>query len=391
VRVLFNCTGDYGHFHPLAVLAAALVDRGNQVQFATEKGFVSQIEADGFEAVELPERDPPVGSHEWDSWMREREQEDLGVRGPLILGWFWDGAMRALPSIREAIDRWHPDVIVREQTAWGAAVAAEITGLPCATFHFRPTPAGLLATIIGDRITRDLEAVGVAGDGSILDTDRHLGLYGGPPGWFDENELGPCAQLIQPPLIAAREQEAPTWLESMGADRPLVYVTMGTVFNRDAALFRAILGGLANSNVDALITVGPKRPGGVTAEQLGDLPEGIRVEEYVTQSLVLPRASAVVGHGGYGTTMGALAHGLPLICIPQAALDNRANAECAAGIGAGVIVDDASSSKISAAISSVLGDAAMRAAAERAATSLESLPDANQAAAMIEGIARVRA
>ncbi len=48
----------------MRVLSAAMIDRGNEVQFATEKGFVSQIAADGFDAVELPERDPPVGSHE---------------------------------------------------------------------------------------------------------------------------------------------------------------------------------------------------------------------------------------------------------------------------------------------------------------------------------------
>jgi UDP:flavonoid glycosyltransferase YjiC (YdhE family) len=391
VRVLFNCTGDYGHFHPLAVLAEAMIGRGHEVRFATERSFAGQIAAMGFESVDLPERDPPVGSPELDSWIRERDQEDLGIRAPMVLGWFWDGAMRALPSITEAIEQWHPDVIVREQVAWGAAIAAEIADIPYATFYFRPAPAGLLAAILGDRVERDLQAVGVTDNAIILDTDRHLGLYGGPPGWFGDIDLGPNVQLIRPPLLEANEQEIPNWLESLGTHRPLVYVTMGTVFNRDPVLFRAIIDGLAASNVDALVTLGPKRPGGVTAEQLGDLPVGIRVEEYVAQSLVLPRAAAVIAHGGYGTTMGALAHGLPLVCIPQAALDNSANAECVSGIGAGLVVNDASGEQIAAAISSVLVDPSIRAAAERAATSLDELPDANQAAAMIEAIASVQA
>jgi len=387
MRALFNCTGDYGHYHPLAVLAKALVGRGHEVRFATEQGFVRQITADGFDAVELPERDPPVGTDEWNAWMGEREREELPVRAPLILGWFWEGAMRALPALGEIIGRWQPDVIVREQTAWAGAAAAELAGLPYATFHFSPRPPGLLKAVLGERIDRDLAAVGVAGDVGILETDRYLALAGGPDGWFDESDLGPNTHLIQPPLFEPPEETVPTWLDSLGAERPLVYVTMGTVFNRDPTLFQAILGALAASEVDALVTVGPRRPGGVTPEQLGDLPAGIRVEEYVSQSLVLPRAAAVIGHGGYGTTMGALAHGLPLVCIPQAALDNRINAERVARLGAGLMVENASSASIAPAITSVIGDPERRAAAARAAASMRAQPNAGQAAALIEGIA----
>jgi len=388
MRILFNCTGDYGHFHPLAVLAQALKARGHEIRFASEKGFAGQITAAGFEVVPLPERDPPGRSNEWSAWIATMEKQDLATRGPAILLWFWEGAMRALPTLSETVERWRPDVIVGEQTAWAAAVAAELADLPYATFRFHPRPPGLLKAILGERIDRDLEAAGVAGDVGILETDRYLGLVGGPRGWFEEQDLGLNIQLIQPPLFAGSGGETPTWIDSLGANRPLVYVTMGTVFNRDPALFQAILDGLAASDVDALVTVGPKRPGGVSADQLGDLPDGIRVEEYVDQSLVLPKAAAVIAHGGYGTTMGALAHGLPVVCIPQAALDNRANAERVSRLGAGVIVDDASSAAIAAAISSLIGDPAPRAAAARAATSIRELPDASQTAVLIEGIAR---
>jgi hypothetical protein len=44
--------------------------------------------------------------------------------------------------------------------------------------------------------------------------------------------------------------------------------------------------------------------------------EGVRVVQYLPQSLVLPVVDAVVGHGGAGTTVGALLSGLPHFVVP---------------------------------------------------------------------------
>jgi len=386
MRVLLNCLADYGHFHPLAVLAKALVGRGHEVRFVTEEGFASQIQADGFEVVEVPGRDPAARSLEWIRWNKELAGQDLSTRAPKVLGWFWKGAIRAVPSIRKVIEEWQPNVVVLEQSAWAGAIAAELAGLPFATFHFNLRPPGALKAILGERISQDLKTLGLSNDGGFLEADPHLALVGGPEGWFDQDELGPRSRMIRPPLVESRQDEPPPWLALLGRNRPLVYVTMGTVFNRDLKLFQALVGGLASCNVDALITIGKKRPGGVTADQLGELPDGIRVEEYVDQSLVLPKAAAVIGHGGYGTMMGALTHGLAIVCIPQAALDNHANSNRVVRLGAGVIVEGDSSEAIATGISEVLGNTSIASAASRAAASIAALPSADQAASMIEEI-----
>ena len=52
---------------------------------------------------------------------------------------------------------------------------------------------------------------------------------------------------------------------------------------------------------------------------LGSLPGNVHVSRVIPQSLLLPRCSAVVSHGGSGTLLAALAHGLPQVCLPQAA------------------------------------------------------------------------
>src|SRR3954453_15361341 len=52
----------------------------------------------------------------------------------------------------------------------------------------------------------------------------------------------------------------------------------------------------------------------------------VTLDPYIPQAEVLPRCHAVIPHGGAGTTLGALAFGLPLLVIPQGA-DQYANAE----------------------------------------------------------------
>jgi UDP:flavonoid glycosyltransferase YjiC (YdhE family) len=47
------------------------------------------------------------------------------------------------------------------------------------------------------------------------------------------------------------------------------------------------------------------------------LANNVHVEHYVPQSLLLPHCSAVICHGGAGTTLSSLALGLPLLILPQ--------------------------------------------------------------------------
>ena len=49
---------------------------------------------------------------------------------------------------------------------------------------------------------------------------------------------------------------------------------------------------------------------------LGPVPGNVRVERWVDQPAALARATAMVGHGGSGSTLAALAAGVPVAFIP---------------------------------------------------------------------------
>jgi len=64
---------------------------------------------------------------------------------------------------------------------------------------------------------------------------------------------------------------------------------------------------------------------------------------------------AAASHGGSGTLLGALAHGIPQLCLPQAADQFRyAQACAAAGAGIALIGADATTDRIEAALRRLL-------------------------------------
>ena len=81
------------------------------------------------------------------------------------------------------------------------------------------------------------------------------------------------------------------------------------------------------------------------------------MHRYVPQAALLPHCSAAVIHGGAGTMLGALAAGLPLLCLPQGA-DQYGNADrvVAAGAGLALVRDELAPQAVRAATRAVLDE-----------------------------------
>ena len=78
---------------------------------------------------------------------------------------------------------------------------------------------------------------------------------------------------------------------------------------------------------------------------------------------LLPECALVVSHGGLGTVLRALAHGVPLLILPLGR-DQAFNASRVEALGAGIALPlDASPQRIHAALGALGSDASFRAAA----------------------------
>jgi MGT family glycosyltransferase len=134
-----------------------------------------------------------------------------------------------------------------------------------------------------------------------------------------------------------------------------------------------------------LLTVGRR----FDASSLGPVPANVHVEPWIDQARVLEQAELVVCHGGSGTTLAALAAGVPLVMVPLFA-DQFENARRVAATRAGRVVETqsrtgdvrsinaAAAPQITAGIEDVLGDVTYRDRARDIATEMAATPTAEE-------------
>jgi UDP:flavonoid glycosyltransferase YjiC (YdhE family) len=108
----------------------------------------------------------------------------------------------------------------------------------------------------------------------------------------------------------------------------------------------------------------------------------VRVERHVDQAEVLPRCRAVISHGGSGTVLAALAHGLPSLLLPMGA-DQPWNADRCEALGVAWVLDviAATPADIRAAVADL---DALRTAAARLQQEIGRLPGPEHAVRLLE-------
>ena len=161
--------------------------------------------------------------------------------------------------------------------------------------------------------------------------------------------------------------------------RPLVFISMGTVLNEKPDFYKTCIRALGNENLDVLISCGKA----VDPESLGTLPENIRVEPYVNQPEVLSKANVFLTHCGMNSVSESLYMAAPMVLYPQTN-EQRAVARRAYEMGAGVELKTDTAEEIRAAVLKVLEDPKYARAAAECSRDFREAPGPKGAAAFIE-------
>jgi UDP:flavonoid glycosyltransferase YjiC (YdhE family) len=165
------------------------------------------------------------------------------------------------------------------------------------------------------------------------------------------------------------------------ATRPLVVASLSSTFQNQRALLGRIGAALGTLEVRGLVTLGPAMAG----EAL-DLPENVRAVAAAPHARVFPQAAAVVTHAGHGTVMRALAHGLPLLCLPMGR-DQDDNAARVVAKGAGLrLRASASPRRIAGAVRRLLQEPHFRDEARRLGQIIREDAAADRAVAELESV-----
>lgn len=374
MRALITVMPAVSHLRPALPLARALSARGWTVAFAASQRMGDLVRREGFAFC-------PVGlpwlESEAERTFPELADMSLDEQG---LRWvtdiFADRAARpSATDLVEVLTHWSPDVVVRDVWDFGAWAAAEAVGIPAAVLGLAMhEPPAAVEEFLGDRLAGLRSHVGTPPEAPLdsLYSGPYLDLL--PASWQYEMpprriELGPVE------VPSGRTGPDPEWRVRLPHDTT-VLVTFGTVFNHVERVFETTIAALADEAVNVLVTTGADRD----PADLGPLPANIVAARYVAHDTVLPHVDAVVCHAGFGTTMAALAHDLPVVAIPLSA-DQPVHAQRCSELGAGLALpyDTVAPEAVTSAVHTVLEDAGIRAAAADLGREIRAMPDADSA------------
>jgi hypothetical protein len=369
--VLFTSLREKSHFLPLVPFIGALQRRGHVVGVSAPADFAERVHALGAEFLPFGH---PGEEGLGPIWARMRDATGDALM-TLAVGELFAGACAgaAVPGLLEIVERWKPDVVLRESCEFAGLVAAEKLGVRHARIAiFGQKWEADIVSLAATPVDHHGRAVGLAPDpgGERIRNEVALTLF--PQSFEAAQPVGALHRIRLP------RKDAPPLPDWWGSPQGrFVYVTLGMVaggVERARVAYRAAIDALAELEVRALLTVGTDLP----LDALGELPPNVHVERFVPQDDVIPHAAAVVCHGGSGTVLGALAAGVPLVVAPMFA-DQPYNAERITAIGAGLAVPPGNAEELRTVLARVLAEESFRSASERMAremTTHSSLDDA---------------
>lgn len=406
-RFLFVMPPLAGHLNPAVPVARVLTGLGHEVAWSGPESHLRPRVGDAAAVF-------PTGLRPY------RGQRDRGLRALRSL---WEGfvvpyARAILPAVDRAVRSWRPDVLVVDQHTLAGALVAHRHHLPWAT---------LASTLL--ELTQPYRALPrVDGwiQGHLAGLWRHAGLPGEP-----EHDLRFSPYLVvafttaalvgpAPPLPGTVALVGPAFAERppvpdfpwhrLAPDRRRVLVTTGTLaadlsrdfYPRVARAFAPLAG-----TVQAVLNTGPEAVPGIVSGAAsgaarGGSPDagpvaapadrdrgGPLFAPRVPMLELMPRLDAVVCHGGMGTTMEALAHGVPLVVAPIR-YDQPVVAERVVAAGAGIRVPfgRVTPRRLGAAVTALLEEPGYRAAAGRVRDSFCRAGGAPAAARHLDALAR---
>jgi len=405
VSILVYTSPARGHLYPALGVALELRERGHRVHVRTLVEEVERVRSLGLTADAI---DPEIEALDMDDW---RASNPMGAL-KLSMKVFGGRAQLEVDDVQDAISETSADALFVDTNSWGAQAVAEASGLPWATFqpYFTPLP-GRGVPPFGPGFRRNTGVSGRVRDRVVgrltfgklsklalpgINAQRiRLGLrpltsmedfLTRPPRvvYFTAEALEypreswPESFRFVGPATWGPESDEPEWMSEVS--RPIALVTCSTERQEDAAILHAALEGLPQ---EGYFVVGTSAS--FTREDLAmEPPPHSRVERFIPHDSILPRATAVVCHGGMGITQRALAQGVPVVVVPF----GRDQLEVArrvedAGAGVRLLPKNLSASSLAAAVREAVS---LEAGAQRMSAAFSESGGADTAADVFEEI-----
>ena len=383
-KVAFFCIPAHGHTNPMLPVAAELVKRGNTVRFYSFNEFEEKINATGAEFISCDAFLPKLTKRE-EAGLKNVSTTEMtiqDIRITLSMDGFLD----------EEFKTFRPDVVYTDSVCFWGKLNAWKHHVPMvvstSTFAFnqlssqymKNTPKELADMIFGlPRISKELKKLEpygyrVKGALSLVQSDNQTDSI-----VYTSRRFQPYAESFSDHYAFVGPSVFSDAVPEKAKDRPLVYISLGTVINDRPDFYTKCIAALQDQKVDVVISCG----NAVNRASLGVLPDNIHVYPYVDQLDILSKADVFITHCGMNSVSESLYMAAPMVLYPQTS-EQKAVARRVMEIGAGTALNDDSIDGIRASVQEILRNSAYAKAAEVCSTDFRSCSGAAGAAEFIE-------
>lgn len=383
-KIAFFCIPAHGHTNPMLPVAAELVRRGNRVRFYSFNEFGEKIKATGAEYISCDAFLPELTEQE-EAGLKNVSTTELTVQDIRI-------TLSMDAFLDEEFHTFQPDVVYTDSVCFWGKLNAWKHKVPMvvstSTFAFnqmssqymKNTPGELADVIFGlPRVSRELKKLEpygykVKGVFSLIQNDNSTDTIVYTSRGFQpfEESFSDHYAFVGPSVFSSA-------LPDKEKERPLIYISMGTVINDRPDFYRKCIEALKDMNADVVISCG----NAVSREALGELPDNVQVFPYVDQLAILSKADAFITHCGMNSVSESLYMAAAMILYPQTS-EQKAVARRVTEIGAGIVLEDDSVSGIRSAVQNILNNVAYSKAAAECSTDFRSCSGTVGAAEFIE-------
>lgn len=365
MKVLATVQPGESVFAQLAPLLEALRDVGHDVTVATSASFEPTVTRRGL--AQVPAGPDWVESNVAGAYpdVMDHVHDPHGALIDFMVDLF---VARTAAQFRSDCERLivelEPDLVVHSSSELGGPLAAERAGVP----H--------VMVIAGADAWFDRFSPAIQRDHHSVDWLFRDGLIAAEvPGW-SSSRLPDIEITWMRPATASPSAS----VGSMRA-RPMLHVTLGTVFNVLARpLFKVLASAAAPLASSVVVTVGP----GLDPERFTGLPPNVEFRRFIPLGELLAGCDGVLGHAGWGTVTACAAAGVPIAALVLGA-DHEHNAAIVerAGFGLAARPEDLTPALASELARRLIHDESLRHAAQQQRERIASMPTAHDVATML--------
>lgn len=381
-KIVFFSIPAYGHTNPTIEVVRQLVLKGNEVWYYSFNEFKQRIEEAGARYISCDNYLPKL---------KKCDEGRVGKDFSALIEMAADTTLAMDKKVLSELEEFKPDCIISDSMClWGKLFAQKLgVSYICSTttFAFNDHTAKMMkqgireisTMILGmNKVNKKLQLLRENGYYikdmiSLIKNDNETNTI-----VYTSKEFQPMTDTFSEKYYFIDPSVPDIKIKREERKNPNIYISLGTVNNKNITFYRNCLRAFENSDVNVIMSVGKN----TDISELGHIPDNFKVKNSVNQIAVLQNTDVFLSHGGMNSANESLYYGVPMVLYPSQS-EQAMVAGRIAELGAGVLLKSSSPKSIKDTVMRVISNDEYRNNALRLSDSFKICGGANEGAEAI--------